>query len=167
MSFMQSKVFLAVLGVVIITVVTTAVVIATTPHSGTGNAPLAAVATATPTVVSAATAAVTATVTDVAPTATVAATDTPSARPTATPRATTTVGQQVDWHDRVSSVNTFSSTFRLRNRGVTVVVNSQTTYAGVASSLSQMRSGMLVEVQGVIQGDGSVLASQVSTQLND
>lgn len=44
---------------------------------------------------------------------------------------------------------------------VTVVVNAQTTFAGVANVLAKVKTGMHVEVHGTTQPDGSLLAESV------
>jgi hypothetical protein len=167
MRIFQRKTTFAIFGVAVISIFTTAFIMisaaaAAKPNTTqaiitTTNVPTATATSATdPTAT--ATSATEATVT---PTLTVTVITTPTATATRTATPTPAVGQQVDWTDSVSAIH--SSSFTLRTHQVTVDVTAQTVYTGVAQSLSQMTRGMRVEVIGVVQNDGSVLASTVRT----
>jgi hypothetical protein len=108
------------------------------------------------------------------------ATNTPGSRPSATPTpgstrqpiptATPGAGQTVDLHGRVGTVNSAAETFTIRlinGTTKTVVVTAQTTYQGAATSLNTLYSGWRVEVQGVTQADGSIMASVVNESNDD
>jgi Domain of unknown function (DUF5666) len=88
---------------------------------------------------------------------------------TTQPRSPTPVpsaGLQVDIHGTVTQVNTSANQFTvLVITGFTtnVAVNSQTTFEGASTSLRGLQTGWSVDVAGVYQADGSLLANDVSS----
>lgn len=70
----------------------------------------------------------------------------------------------------VVSVNAASSSFVLQRpngRQFTIDVNQQTEFEGVASSITNLQTGTLVEVSGQVQQDGSILADAVESYTTD
>lgn len=87
-------------------------------------------------------------------------------KPTQAP--TLQVGQQMTLHGTIASMN--SNGFLLQTSGagiVTVVVDSQTTYQGAASSFSGLQQGMQADVTCVYQADGTFLAIHVSVEIDN
>jgi hypothetical protein len=183
MSFLRSKVIVATSGVFVIGIVM--VVIIALSSVKTINGPIAAVVTATtaanaspttadtpdpsasdtPTNVPSGGKSPTATPTSAHATPTPPVTSSPTPRPTSPPTPTPAVGQAVDWIDVVGRVG--SNSFTLRNRGTVVRVNGQTIYSGTVRSFSLMRVGIPVEVHGIVQSDGTLLATEVNANIDN
>jgi len=56
---------------------------------------------------------------------------------------------------------------RIGGRQFTIDVNNQTDFEGVASSITNLPAGALVEIAGQAQQDGSILASEVESYTTD
>lgn len=170
---LRSKIVVVILGALLVGVVGAAlgVLSAQQPRSAAGSI---ASSTATGTSASA-----TAT-----PVGTPTATDTPTLAPSPSPTPTRVpptatpvpaIGQTLDLHGSVGSINQSQSTFVLRVSGgsYTVKVDSGTQWPGYAKSISGtsplLASGMQAEVVGVYQGGGTILADpgKVDTQQPD
>jgi hypothetical protein len=102
------------------------------------------------------------------------ATDAPTATtvvPTATARAATPTSTPVPTlHGTVVSVDTGQNQFVVQQGNgtlTTVVVTSQTTYQGRASSLGSLTAGWKVVVTGAFQGDGTFKALNVNAPIDD
>ncbi|HEU5349653.1 MAG TPA: hypothetical protein VFU63_13660, partial [Ktedonobacterales bacterium] len=82
------------------------------------------------------------------------ATDTPGNGSANVPTRTTTtnipVGQTVDLHGTIGTINTAANSFILNVNGspTTIVANSQTSFQGAASSLQGLEMGWKAEVKG-------------------
>jgi hypothetical protein len=111
-----------------------------------------------------------------------AATATPSALATSTPTATAkaptatakaptaTSVPTLTLHGTVQNVDTTAGQFVMRQGNgtlTTVVVTSQTTYQGSASSLGTLEAKWKVQVKGVFQGDGTFKAFNVNASIDD
>jgi Domain of unknown function (DUF5666) len=67
----------------------------------------------------------------------------------------------------ITSVNGNGLVLKTANGdSVTVVINSQTTFAGMANALAKVKDGMRAEVHGTFQSDGSILADSVHVELS-
>ncbi len=105
------------------------------------------------------------------PSSSAAATPTRAAVPVApavTPTLSFNSGQTIDLHGTVISVNVPASKFVLQQVNgstTTVVVNSSTQYPGKATSLSTLNAGMVAEVKGVTQTNGTFLAYVVDADV--
>jgi hypothetical protein len=66
----------------------------------------------------------------------------------------------------VSAPNSFMLQ-RVGGRQFTIDVNGQTDFEGVASNINNLVTGMLVEVSGQVQQDGSILADAVESYTTD
>lgn len=93
---------------------------------------------------------------------------TPGKSPTATPTPTPTAGngQPNPLRGVVANVDTSTNSFTVRVFGgatKSVIVTSQTTFQGVASSLSGLSPGWTVQVRGVYRADGALVASDVNS----
>ena len=166
----RSKIVVVILGALIIGAVGSAVGVLSVARPGAAAVGSTASSTATGTSGSA----------SATPTGAATATDTPtlasSPNPTPTrvlPTATPIpqVGQTLDLHGSVGSINTANSTFMLRVSGssYTVTVNGSTQWPGTAKSISgtpspPLAQGMQAEVVGVYQGGGNIQASKVDAQ---
>lgn len=164
MAFIRSRVAGAVLGLVII---------------GTGGAALAAVTTPPPppAIGSSALAATSATKTPktaIASKPTATATSVPISAPTATnpppPTAipatpTPAVGQQTTIRGTVATITQSPQSFTVQSSAgtTTIDVNGSTQFSGKATTFSALRTGWQVNVQGIVQADGSVLAVSVDS----
>jgi hypothetical protein len=75
------------------------------------------------------------------------------------------VGQTVDLHGTITTINTAAGSFFLQVNGppVYVVTNGQTSFQGSSSSLQGLQSGWRAEVKGQTQGDGTFLAFVVDS----
>lgn len=96
----------------------------------------------------------------------------PTAVPTSTstpliPTPTPAIGQPLDLHGEVASVDKTAGTFVLQLIGggtMTCKVSSSTQWPGTAKDISTLLQGMQAEVQGTYQGSGALAASQVDAQ---
>jgi hypothetical protein len=84
---------------------------------------------------------------------------------TATAKAKSSSGQTITLSGRVRSVSTTTNTFILVNRSGshTIDVNSGTTFTGAATSFGGLQVGMDALVTGKVQSDRSCLASRVDS----
>ncbi len=82
----------------------------------------------------------------------------PASRTPTTPPANT--GQTIDLHGTITSINRTANTSTLNS--TTVVINGQTQFQGKAASFQALQAGMVAEVKGQTQGDGSFIAFVVA-----
>lgn len=76
-------------------------------------------------------------------------------------------GTQREVDGAVSSVGSGSFVVTADGHNVTVDVNSKTIFAGTIHSLSDLKQGVKVRIQGTVQADGSVLAISVSAEASN
>ncbi len=163
MTFIRSRIMLALIGLVMIGVISAAVAVMTTPQpsraalvgSGRTNSDGAGSASATATAATGGGGSTT--------TAGTSANTSPAATtPPGPPPNNTTAsgGQLIDLHGTVASVNVSGGTFTLTD-GTLVTVTSATAFTGDARSLSALRAGWLVEAKGTRQASGSFSAVSV------
>ncbi len=78
------------------------------------------------------------------------------------------VGGNRDVDGTVTSVNTVEMSFVVQSTGaaVTVKTDSSTTFRkrGISASFSDVTTGVMVDVEGVLQADGSILARRVAIE---
>ena len=167
MSFFRSRIFLALIGLLVIGGGSAVVAVLTTPQSlraaivGAGQANGAAAggasaATATAAAGGATSASAATATTPPAPTAT-----TPPAPPANPPSSG---AQIIDVKGTVATVTVSAGTFTMTTSSgtLTVVVTGSTQFSGDAKSLSALRSGAPAEVHGVVQANGSLQATEVN-----
>lgn len=97
-------------------------------------------------------------------------TDTPAPNPTATPRPTATplpVGQQVTIRGTISSLSSSGFVLKRQTSSVVISVTNSTLCQGAATTCGGLRNGMFATVTGIVQPDGSVVASTVSTSTDN
>jgi hypothetical protein len=89
----------------------------------------------------------------------------PTAAPTNTPRSIP-VGQTVDLHGTIGTINTSENTFILNitsGSATKVIVTESTQFVGSATSLQGLAKGWSAEVKGQMQSDGTFLAFVVNS----
>jgi hypothetical protein len=174
MRFLQTKVAMALIGVILIGGGSVLIVFMTAPHSTipVATANIAPTATATQT---AAKATATPTVTPTSlpgsgqqPTATptpqASTTATPITTPTTTPTSTT--GQTVNLSGRIGTVGNNTFAFTSNSVSYTVVVNGQTAYSGGVTSFQQVKAGQRATIHGTLQGS-TITATSVNVQTDN
>ncbi len=161
MTFIRSRLALTLIGLVIFGGVSAALAAMTAPHPfqtaliGAGQT-------------SAIHSAATATATAAPPSNSAPAAPTNPPQPAPTARATTppdSGSQLAHPQGVVANVNTSARTFTMttsNGSSVTIIVTGSTAFTGSVHSLSALRAGQQVEVQGTLRTDGSVLANEVN-----
>lgn len=164
MSFIRNRVALALIGLLLIGGISAAVAVLTTPQPLRAALVGAGQANAKPTATSAATA-------TTAPSGGGTTTSSEATAATTLPTATTPPsnppaanGQVIGATGTITSVDVNGGTFTMTVNGsaVKVVVNGSTQYSGDAKSLSQLKPGLPAEVHGIVQANGSLLATEVN-----
>ncbi|HEX8732287.1 MAG TPA: DUF5666 domain-containing protein [Ktedonobacterales bacterium] len=166
MGILRSRVGLAVVGLLLVGSISAAIAMLTAPHSAspTLNAITQRGATATATHTGK-TDTATATTQAVATNTTASQPTSPPA-PTAQPTPTFAPGQSVDVSGKTANVTSTSGggtfTLRTRNGSFSIVVNGSTSFSGTARDMATLQNDWNAEVHGIVQNDGSILATEVN-----
>lgn len=167
MSFIRSRIGLALIGLLLVGGIGAAVAVMTTPQPlraalvGAGQVNGKSTAGSAPTATSAASGANTS---DGAAATAPSAPTAPPPPPQATNPPASASGQVIDVKGAVTSVSASAGTFTMTTNGssLTVVVTVSTQFSGDAKSLSALHVGGQAEVHGVMQANGSLLATEVN-----